>query len=278
MPATDINGCSIAYDVLGQGTPVVLTPGGRNPMASVRPIAEALASRFRVLIWDRANMGASDVQFVGARDVDLWSDQLAALLRRLDLAPAYLCAPSAGSRVSYTTALRYPEVVQGMCLWLVSGGPVGRQLGINYYGQYAEVAEQSGMQAVVESAYWAERVAANPANKGRLLEQDPHAFAAVMRRWQSGIRVEDPVFAASADDLRRITARTAILVPPESDTGHPTAASELMAQLMPNAELLHSAEFDAEWPGLQQQALANYEKPVSLPGLIGDWLRRATGS
>ena len=102
--------------------PVVLTPSGRNAMTALAHLAEALASKFQVLLWDRANIGASDVQFRGARDLDLWSDQLAALLCRLDLAPAYLCAPSAGSRVSYTTALRYPEVVRGMYLWLVSGG------------------------------------------------------------------------------------------------------------------------------------------------------------
>jgi pimeloyl-ACP methyl ester carboxylesterase len=274
VPATDIDGCAIRYELLGSGPPVVLTPGSRNPMGSARPIAEALATRFQVLLWDRANIGSSDVQFRGARDLDLWSDQLAGLLRRLDLAPAFLCGPSAGSRVCYTTALHYPEVVRGMYLWLVSGGPVGQQLGWNYYGQYAELAEQGGMPAVVESPYWAERIADNPANRSRLLELDPREFATIMRRWQSGIRVDDPVFGATEDDLRRIRAPTAILVPPLSDTGHPRAASEHAAQLIPSAELLQSAEFEAEWPGLQAQALANYEKPSSLPKLLLDWLER----
>jgi len=243
-------------------------------MSAMRPVAEALASRFRVLLWDRANMGLSDVQFAGARDLDLWSDQLCALLRLLDMAPAYLCAPSAGSRVSYVTALRYPEVVRGMYLWLVSGGPVGERLGWNYYGQYAEMALERGMEAIVEDAYWAERIALNPANRGRLLSLDRVRFAGVMRRWQSGIRVDDPVFGASEDDLRRIRTRTGILAPPLSDNGHPLAASQRAATLMPNAELLHSEEFEEEWPPLQRQALANYEKPKSVPGLIAEWVLR----
>jgi pimeloyl-ACP methyl ester carboxylesterase len=278
MPATDIDGCSIAYEVLGGGVPLVLTPGSRNPLDAMRPIATALAANFHVLLWDRANIGASDVQFTGARDLDLWSDQLAGLLRRLEFGPTYLCAPSAGSRVSFVTALRYPEVVRGMFLWLVSAGPVGQQLGWNYYGQYAELAEQGGMTAVVEASYWAERIIANPANRGRLLQQNPREFATVMRRWQSGIRVDDPVFGATADDLRRIRVPTGILAPPASDQGHPRAASELAAQLIPTAELLTSAEFEAEWPGLQQQALANYEKPKSLPRLIADWIMRTEAS
>ena len=164
MPATEIDGCSITYELLGSGTPLVLTPGGRNPIGTARRLAEALAASFQVLLWDRANIGTSDVQFRGARDVDLWADQLAALVRRLQLAPVFLCAPSAGSRVSLTTALHYPELVRGMYLWLVSGGPVGKQLGRNYYGQYAELATTSGMQAVIDSPYWSERIAANPAN------------------------------------------------------------------------------------------------------------------
>ena len=277
MPATEINGCSITYELLGSGRPLVLTPGGRNPIGTARRLADRLAERFQVLVWDRANIGSSDVQFEGPRDVDLWADQLAGLVHRLDLAPVYLCAPSAGSRVSYVTALHYPELVRGMYLWLVSGGPVGQQLGHNYYGQYAELAEQGGMQAVIEAPYWTERIAANPANKGRLLAMHPAEFVRVMRRWQAGIRVDDPVFGASEDDLRRIRVPTAILVPPASDTGHPRAASEHIGQLIPGVELLHSARFDEEWPPLQQQALANYEQPESLPELIGDWVSSREG-
>jgi pimeloyl-ACP methyl ester carboxylesterase len=275
MPATEIDGCSITYELLGRGVPLVLTPGSRNPIGIARRLADRLAEHFQVLVWDRANIGSSDVKFSGARDVDLWSDQLSLLLRQLDLAPAFLCAPSAGSRVSLVTALHYPELVRGLYLWLVSGGPVGRQLGQNYYGQYAEMAEQRGMQAVIESAYWSERIDANPANRRRMLVMDPAEFAAVMRRWQAGIRVDDPMFGATEDDLRRIQVRTAILAPPASDTGHPRAASERIAKLIPGAELLYSATFEEEWPPLQQQALANYEQPESLPGLITEWVARA---
>ena len=134
------------------------------------------------------------------------------------------------------------------------------------------------MQAVVESSYWSERIAANPANKQRLLAIDPRDFAAVMRRWQAGIRVDDPMFGATEDDLRRIQVRTAILAPPASDTGHPRAASERIARLIPGAELLYSATFEEEWPPLQQQALANYEQPESLPGLIAEWVTRAAAA
>jgi pimeloyl-ACP methyl ester carboxylesterase len=272
IASTDIEGCSIAYEVMGDGVPVVLTPGGQNPMEVARRLAEGLAAKFQVILWDRANIGRSDVEFKGARDLDLWSDQLAGLLSRLGAGPAYLCGGSAGSRVSYTTARRYPELVRGMYLWLVSAGPVGQQLRENYYGKFVEMALQGGMAAVAADSYWAARIEANPANKGRLLSQDPDHFAHVMRRWAQGIRPEDPVFGATADDLRTITVPTGILAAAMGDNGHPREASVRAAELIPDAELIDSEAFQAEWPGLQQQALANYEQARSLPGLITDWL------
>jgi pimeloyl-ACP methyl ester carboxylesterase len=272
IASTDIDGCSIAYEVMGDGVPVVLTPGGRNPMEMARPLAEGLAANFQVILWDRANIGRSDVEFKGARDLDLWSDQLVGLLSRLGTGPAYLCGGSAGSRVSYTTARRYPELVRGMYVWLVSGGPVGEQLRESYYGKFAEMALQGGMGAVAGDSYWADRIAANPANRGRLLSQDPGQFADVMRRWAEGIRPEDPVFGATADDLRGIGVPTGILAAAAGDNGHPRQASVRAAELIPGGELIDSEAFQAEWPGLQQQALANYEQARSLPGLITDWL------
>jgi pimeloyl-ACP methyl ester carboxylesterase len=64
MPTTRMSGCSIAYEVIGDGRPWVITPGGRFSKDSpgVRELAAALAERGnRVLVWDRPNCGASDV-------------------------------------------------------------------------------------------------------------------------------------------------------------------------------------------------------------------------
>jgi pimeloyl-ACP methyl ester carboxylesterase len=273
MPATSIDDCSIAFEILGHGPTLVLTPGARNSMDTARRLAEQLATEFQVILWDRANIGRSDVQFRGARDLDLWSDQLATLVQRLGVAPAYLCAPSAGARVSFTTALRYPEVVRGMFLWLLSGGAVAERLAYGYYGRPAELAEQGGMAAVLDDPFWMQRIELNPANRARLLELEPSKFATLMRRWQHAIRESDLLFGATEDDLRRISVPTAILAAAE-DSGHPRERSLRAAELIPGVEYLEDAEFQAEWPSLQRQNLANYEQPKALPRLIRDWLRK----
>src|SRR2546428_13747060 len=103
MPRTTIDGLSIAYEVVGEGRPWVLTPGGRysKDYPGVRELAVALAEQDnRVLIWDRPNCGESEVCFRGDSESEMQADVLAALLRELDLAPAVIIGGSGGRRVS----------------------------------------------------------------------------------------------------------------------------------------------------------------------------------
>jgi 2-hydroxy-6-oxonona-2,4-dienedioate hydrolase len=72
VAAMEIHGGLVEYEVLGPagGQPVVLTPGGRfsRDVPGLRPLAGALAGGgLRVLIWDRPNCGASDVQSTAGR-------------------------------------------------------------------------------------------------------------------------------------------------------------------------------------------------------------------
>jgi pimeloyl-ACP methyl ester carboxylesterase len=118
----------IEYEVVGEGRPWVITPGGRFSKDSpgVRELAAALAERGnRVLIWDRPNCGASDVCFFGPSESAMQADILAELLVDLDMAPAVIAGGSGGSRVSLLTAARHREVAAGLAMWWISGGVYG---------------------------------------------------------------------------------------------------------------------------------------------------------
>jgi pimeloyl-ACP methyl ester carboxylesterase len=136
------------------------------------------------------------------------------------------------------------------------------------------VLTEGGMAAVAAAPFWAERIEQNPANRGRLLAEDPAEFARVMRRWQAAMRPEDPFIGVTADDLRRIGVPTAILAA-AGDEGHPRERSLEAAQLIPGVEYLEEPEFQAQWPPLQRQSLANYEQVPALPRLIGEWVQQA---
>ena len=191
-----------------------------------------------MLLWDRRNTGASDVYFGGeASEQELWADDLAALLKQLQLSPCYLGGGSAGARVSLLTALRHPEVAKGLVLWQVTGGPFACQvLGVNYHVPYIRAAQKGGMEEVARTEFFTERIAANPGNRERLLSLDPHAFIGTMRRWNEFFyyRENTPVIGVSEESLRAI--RASILIFEGNDDIHPKEASDAVERLAPNVE------------------------------------------
>ncbi len=68
MPVAELDGLEIAYDVVGEGQPWILTPGGRftKDVGGLPEMAAALAEHGRkVITWDRPNCGSSSVAFTG---------------------------------------------------------------------------------------------------------------------------------------------------------------------------------------------------------------------
>ena len=80
MPSIEVNGGNVVYEILGDsGDLIALTPGGRfsKEIDGLRPLAEALAAGgYRVLLWDRPNCGASDVQFYGQSESHMRAETL----------------------------------------------------------------------------------------------------------------------------------------------------------------------------------------------------------
>ena len=187
MPTATVDGVALAYEVIGEGRPWVITPGGRftKEEPGVRELATALAAEGnRVLIWDRPNCGESDVSFTGDSESAMQADALAGLLRELDLTPAVITGGSGGSRCSMLTAARHPDVAAGLGLWWISGGVFGlMSLGTHYCGNSLREAWTGGMEAVVKLPEWAEVLERNPSNRQRFLDQDPREFVTTFERW-----------------------------------------------------------------------------------------------
>ena len=187
MPVEQINGLGIAYEVIGQGQPWVITPGGRfsKDAPGVRELAQALAATGKqVLIWDRPNTGASEVCFDGDSESVMQADVLAGLLRALGMAPAVISGGSGGSRVSLLAAARHPDVARALAVWWISGGPYGLlTLGTHYCGDSIAAAWRYGMDAVAALPEWAEVLERNPVNRAKFLTQDPRTFIETLEQW-----------------------------------------------------------------------------------------------
>jgi pimeloyl-ACP methyl ester carboxylesterase len=275
-----LNGLSISYEVIGEGRPWVITPGGRfsKDYPGVRELAVALADRgHRVLIWDRPNCGASDVCFTGPSESEMQADTLAGLLTQLDMTPAVIIGGSGGARVSLLTAARHRDVAAGLAVWWISGGVYGLMiLATHYCGESIRAAWSDGMEAVAALPEWAEVLERNPANRQRFLDQDRKEFIATLQRWMVAYCPREdqhipglPVAMAQGLDIPALVFRSG-----ESDAYHTRATSELLAEMLPNSQMVEPPWGDREWieRGEEREKLGGiFVRWPLLAPMLHDW-------
>ncbi len=250
MASVEINGGNVVYEILGDtGDLIVLTPGGRfsKEIPGLRPLADELvAGGYRVLLWDRPNCGASDVQFYGQSESHMRADTLHGLLTALDTGPVILAGGSGGARDSMLTTMLYPELVTKLVLWNIVGGIYGTFVLGSYYVVPSILAVRGGgTQALPAMREWRERIEENPANKQRLLDMDSDAFLKVMLRWLNAFVSKPGQTIPGVDDemFDRITVPTLIIRGGENDWDHPKRTSLEVNCLIKGSELI-----DPPWP------------------------------
>ena len=267
MPIAEIRGVGIHYQVLGERGPwVALTTGGRRGHQEFVPLARKIADAgHRVLLHDRRNTGASDVLVEGDEvEEAIWADDLHELLSRLDALPAFVGGSSSGARTSILLALRHPQAVRGLLLFRVTGGPFAAQrLPDNYYGQFIRAASEGGMAAVCATQQYQERIAANPANRARLMAMDPNRYIEVMTRWRDlfvkGAHL--PVMGVSEAELASIKAPTIVI--PGNDKTHSTESGRAAARLIPGSTLHELPIRDQDVALIPFEEWAPYEDEIA---------------
>ena len=254
MAHASIRGVTLHYDIIGNSGPwVAIAPGGRRGIEGVTSIAQRIAAAgYRVLIHDRRNCGASDVSIDGeGSEYEIWADDLHALLTQLGATRAFVGGSSSGCRMAILYALRFPQAVQGLLIWRVTGGGTAAwRLARNYYTQYIEAAQQGGMAAVCETEHFKARIAERAENRARLMTMEVPRFISVMERWNRYFidGIDLPIIGASEKELRSISTPACVI--PGNDNSHPRRVGENLATLLPAAEL-HSL------------GLANYDLDLS---------------
>lgn len=280
MAFATVDGLKIAFDVIGDGERAwALTPGGRftRHTPGLRELAAKLAAdNGRVLIWDRPNCGESDVCFEGPSESEMQADALAALLAHLDMAPCVVAGGSAGARVSLLTVANHPEVASGLAVWWISGGVMGL---LSLVGVYCipniRAAWVDGIEAVAALPEWADNIAANPAVRQTILDQDRATFIATMERWAMAYVPQDGQHVPGLPDElgRRIAVPTLVFRSGESDGHHTRATSEGVAALIPGARLVEPPWGDREWS--ERQAERGARGGTNGEGLFTGWPKLA---
>lgn len=117
MPQVQINGTALEYSENGSGEPLVLVHGSASDRRTWRLQTAAFAQAYRVIGFSRRyhwpNAPTADcADYTMARHVD----DLLALLRTLDAAPAHLVGHSYGAFLCLLLALREPALVRSLVL------------------------------------------------------------------------------------------------------------------------------------------------------------------
>jgi pimeloyl-ACP methyl ester carboxylesterase len=280
MPFLPIRDVQIHYRVYGETGPwLALITGGRRGFNEFIAFAEKIAAKgFRVLLHDRRNTGASDVLIAGADgEEEIWADDLAVLLDKLQATPAFIGGTSSGARLSMLFNQRHPASVKGLLLMRITGGDFAAgRLPEMYYQQFIRAAEQGGMQAVCETEQYRERILANPANQTRLMGMDPAEYIRVMKHWLSiflkGPR--KPVLGMEDDVMRAIRVPT--IVVPGNDKTHASDNGHAAAALIPGSILYELPIQDQDVPLLPFSDWAPHEE--TLAGVFSDFMNKVQGS
>lgn len=131
MPAAEVNGVNLYYELEGSGEPLALVHGSWGDATSWRFVVPGLAERFRVLAYDRRGHSRSErPDSPGSVDED--GDDLAALLEALELAPAHVATNSWGGNIALRLATRRPDVLRSLScheppLWSLLDGDAESQ-------------------------------------------------------------------------------------------------------------------------------------------------------
>jgi pimeloyl-ACP methyl ester carboxylesterase len=263
VPIADVRGVKINYQVFGQtGSWFAFVTGGRRGYAEFIPLAEKLAALgCRVLLHDRRNTGASEVVIAGEEgEEEIWADDLVLLLGQLKALPAFIGGTSSGARMSMLVYLRHPEQVRGLILARITGGAFAAgRLPTMYYGQFIQAAKEGGMAAVCQTEQYRERIAANPANKDKLMAMDPQDYIRVMENWLSiflkGPRA--PVMGLTEQQLGSIRVPT--LIVPGNDNTHASGNGLAAHQMIRGSELFQLPIQDQDVPLLPFSDWASHE-------------------
>ncbi|WP_406042230.1 alpha/beta hydrolase [Micromonospora sp. NBC_00898] len=238
MSYADVNGVRLWYEISGSGRPLVLLHGGYGAVEMFAPILPALAARRRVVAVDLQGHGRT-------ADVDRplrfesMADDIAELLRHLDLPEADVLGYSLGGGVALRTAIQHPGLARRLVL---VSTPCARR------GWYPEVLAAMAMQ----DERFAEQMRGTP----------PHELYAAV--------------APRPEDWPRLWAKTGDLLRREYDWSAEVAALTVPTMLVfadaDSIPVTHMAEFfgllggghrDAGWDGSDRPSA----RLAVLPGL-----------
>lgn len=252
---------STAYDVLGDGPPVILVHGLGFNRRMWQWQLDALTPHFRVVQYDLLGHGES-AKPAGPYSMTQMVDQLAELMAEVEIETAALVGFSLGGLIVQAFALAHAQKVTALAILNSAHARTSEQR--DNIMQRVHQAEASGPNATIEDAlqrWFTEGFATRHSAvldqvRAWVQENDASVYPALYRLLaEADIGLETSIAG--------ITCPVLVLTGGE-DAGNSPLMAEQMVAIMPNARL-------AILPGLKHMALA--EDPAMVNELLVPFLR-----
>lgn len=114
MPAAETNGVETYYEAYGAGPPVVCLHGAYGDGRLWAELARPLGDAYRVIVPDLRGHGRTGSSDRKSYSVDLFADDVRALVDALALDAPSVCGRSMGAFVSLAYAERHPDACTGL--------------------------------------------------------------------------------------------------------------------------------------------------------------------
>jgi len=237
--------------------PLIITPGGNGDTSGFGSFARnvaAAAPELKVIIYDRRNLGQSEVSFGNEPQMIEEGEDLHVLISRLDVAPVALYGMSSGGRSNMILASRYPEDVAALILAPLTGGPLAAaRLSEEYFFKYLNSENLTtmehisdspitSMEMLSETPLWNAYLERNtPEKRQRFFNADIDVFRAAMKTSGAHLRSTGDQTALGIDDhdLAALEIPATLLLHHGSyiDYLHPITNSRAALTLIPNSTM-----------------------------------------
>jgi 3-oxoadipate enol-lactonase len=262
MPTINLDGLALFYHDEGQGEPLLLIHGFPFSSEMYLPQRAELSPRFRIITPDLRGMGRSDIESnVETFSLDVYADDLVALLDRLGIGQAIVGGMSMGGYIVFALLRRHPERVKGIILIDTKAAADTEEARANRYNM-AEQARTEGSSAVVESMLPKMLTERTRKERPELVQFVQEMMLATS---VDGIVAAQEAMATRPDSmsmLPNINVPTLIIVGSEDPITPPPVAEEMQRQI-PHARLV-VIEGAAH--------AANLERPEEVNRALEEWL------
>ena len=204
------DGCHLAYDIKGEGPPLVLIHGWTFDRKMWSPHISELSHYFKTIIYDRRGCGESK----GEPDLSKDTDDLDDLLNHLGIERTYLLGMSQGGRIALRYSIRYPEKVKAIIL---QGAPLDgytpkcneqERIPLNYYSSLAKI----GHIQTIRNEWMSHPLMHIPSSKPSVKRQVLKMINRYSARDLTNEGLENMAFPINiAENLHQITVPTLII-------------------------------------------------------------------